>query len=617
MNFTTVLHQAKSEYAYAYNENTLHIRLKTERGAVRKVELLALDPFNWVPRNDGSMMYDLDKESIIRLEMRKEQMTEMYDCWFAEAGNLDTKRCKYCFVIETEKEKYIMGCHDRIPYKEDESELYNLFNYFNYPYICKEDLYKAPHWVAHTVWYQIFPERFCNGTPGDGRNVLPWGSEEMDGALKKFGGNLEGIIEKLDYIQKAGFTGIYLTPIFKATSSHKYDTIDYFIIDPEFGTNEIFEKLVKEAHQRGIRIMLDAVFNHCGYQHPFWQDVLMHGKESKYYDYFYILDADKPIFDGQVLDGVPQEIPREELNYRTFAYTPTMPKWNTGNPEVREYLLEAACFWTEKYHIDGWRLDVSNEVPHDFWREFRKRVKDRNPELYILGENWDNSLPWLMGDQFDAVMNYEFAMPIWKYFRKEKEGERIYSEEQFRYAIGRLLTSYPKNVTANLFNLLESHDTERILNRAGQDVSLVKLAYLFMFIFPGTPCVYYGGEIGMGGGEHSNRQCMIWEKEKQNRELFEFISRMIELRKKYDSFCSTELQWINSENSLALKKEGAKETLYVFMQKEGKTQEYVLPEELKEKCCMECISGKMVKLGKSIRLERNGYQMYMIFKETE
>lgn len=160
-----------------------------------------------------------------------------------------------------------------------------------------------------------------------------------------------------------------------------------------------------------------------------------------------------------------------------------MPKWNTGNPEVREYLLEAACFWTEKYHIDGWRLDVSNEVPHDFWREFRKRVKDRNPELYILGENWDNSLPWLMGDQFDAVMNYEFAMPIWKYFRKEKEGERIYSEEQFRYAIGRLLTSYPKNVTANLFNLLESHDTERILNRAGQDVSLVKLAYLFMFIF--------------------------------------------------------------------------------------------------------------------------------------
>lgn len=151
----------------------------------------------------------------------------------------------------------------------------------------------------------------------------------------------------MDYIQKAGFTGIYLTPIFKATSSHKYDTIDYFIIDPEFGTNEIFEKLVKEAHQRGIRIMLDAVFNHCGYQHPFWQDVLMHGKESKYYDYFYILDADKPIFDGQVLDGVPQEIPREELNYRTFAYTPTMPKWNTGNPEVREYLLEAACFWTE------------------------------------------------------------------------------------------------------------------------------------------------------------------------------------------------------------------------------------------------------------------------------
>ena len=599
MEYSAILHDMDKRFCYAIDKDLFVIRVQVKKDDIKEIILHYEDkyiPLEW-------------KDTRKTIPMKKVATSQFHDYYEAQL-QMHLICLRYYFEFtDMQGEKVYYG-----NYEFDKESITNRDRMFDCPQnLREEEMFEVPEWAANKVVYQIFPSRFAASQPIDKELWYKAPITSKD----NLHGDLRGIIDHLDHIQKLGIDVVYLTPIFKATSSHKYDTIDYFIIDPEFGTNEIFEKLVKEAHQRGIRIMLDAVFNHCGYQHPFWQDVLMHGKESKYYDYFYILDADKPIFDGQVLDGVPQEIPREELNYRTFAYTPTMPKWNTGNPEVREYLLEAACFWTEKYHIDGWRLDVSNEVPHDFWREFRKRVKDRNPELYILGENWDNSLPWLMGDQFDAVMNYEFAMPIWKYFRKEKEGERIYSEEQFRYAIGRLLTSYPKNVTANLFNLLESHDTERILNRAGQDVSLVKLAYLFMFIFPGTPCVYYGGEIGMGGGEHSNRQCMIWEKEKQNRELFEFISRMIELRKKYDSFCSTELQWINSENSLALKKEGAKETLYVFMQKEGKTQEYVLPEELKEKCCMECISGKMVKLGKSIRLERNGYQMYLIFKETE
>ena len=599
MEYSAILHDMDKRFCYAIDKDLFVIRVQVKKDDIKEIILHYEDkyiPLEW-------------KDTRKRIPMKKVATSQFHDYYEAQL-QMHLICLRYYFEFtDMQGEKVYYG-----NYEFSRECITNRDRMFDCPQnLREEEMFEVPEWAANKVVYQIFPSRFAASQPIDKELWYKAPITSKD----NLHGDLRGIMDHLDHIQKLGIDVMYLTPIFKATSSHKYDTIDYFIIDPEFGTNERFEKLVKEAHQRGIRIMLDAVFNHCGYQHPFWQDVLMHGKESKYYDYFYILDADKPIFDGQVLDGVPQEIPREELNYRTFAYTPTMPKWNTGNPEVREYLLEAACFWTEKYHIDGWRLDVSNEVPHDFWREFRKRVKDRNPELYILGENWDNSLPWLMGDQFDAVMNYEFAMPIWKYFRKEKEGERIYSEEQFRYAIGRLLTSYPKNVTANLFNLLESHDTERILNRAGQDVSLVKLAYLFMFIFPGTPCVYYGGEIGMGGGEHSNRQCMIWEKEKQNRELFEFISRMIELRKKYDSFCSTELQWINSENSLALKKEGAKETLYVFMQKEGKTQEYVLPEELKEKCCMECISGKMVKLGKSIRLERNGYQMYLIFKETE
>lgn len=611
MNFSAVIHQAKSEYAYAYGPDTLHFRIKTAKGDVGQVELLAIDPFNWVPRNDGTLVYDLDKSSLIRVNMEKEQETEYHDCWFAEVCGIVSKRTKYCFIAANENEKYIIGCHDCVPYTDDDDVLYNLFNYFNFPYINEEDLYQAPKWVAGTVWYQIFPDRFCNGTPNDARNILPWGSDGLDGAGKKFGGNLEGIIDKLDYIKQIGCDGIYLTPVFKARSSHKYDTEDYYTIDPEFGDNETMGRLVEAAHKRGIKVMLDAVFNHCGYYHPFWQDVLENGKDSKYYDCFYILDSEKPVFDGEVIDGEPQAIPRQRLNYRTFAYTPAMPKWNTGNPIVREYLMKAACFWIEKYHIDGWRLDVSNEVSHSFWREFRTRVKALNPDVYIVGENWDNSYPWLRGDQFDAVMNYEFAMPVWKYFEDSADA---YTEQQFKNAIGKLLTAYPKNVTQNLFNLLESHDTERIMNRISGRTALAKLAYLFMFTFPGSPCLYYGGEIGMNGGEHSNRQCMYWDKSKQNMELFTFIQKLAALRKEHESFRTTEFQWLASgRNSsvLAYKKTAKEEILYVLFQKGEQDVTYTLPEEMRGKKGTDAVSGKEMRLDRQIILEKYGYFVFI------
>lgn len=622
MNFSAIIHQAKSEFSYAYDKETLHIRIKTAKNDVTEMELLAVDPFNWIPRNDGTQVYDFDKKSVVKIKMEKEQETKYYDCWFAEVKGIQWRRVKYCFLAENEKEKYLIGCHDILPFMADDSRLYELSNYFNYPYINDEDLYKAPDWVSDTVWYQIFPERFCNGTPDDGRNVLSWGSDEMDGAAKKFGGNLAGIINKLDYVKNAGFTGIYLTPVFESPSSHKYDTTDYFKIDPEFGDNEDLGKLVEEAHKRGIKVMLDAVFNHCGFSHPFWQDVLKNGANSKYFDCFYIRDSQKPIFDGRVKAGIPLDIPKEKLNYRTFAFTPSMPKWNTGNPIVRKYLLEAACFWIEKYHIDGWRLDVSNEISHDFWREFRKKVKSINPDTYILGENWDNSYPWLMGDQFDAVMNYEFSTPVWNYFQTGGQGncasldkKTAYTVREFKYAFGNLLASYPKHVTKNLFNLLESHDTMRVLNRVSGRTDIVKLAYVFLFTFPGSPCVYYGGEIGMSGGEHSNRQCMIWEEEKQDQELAALIRQCAQLRKQYESFRCTALRFLDGgedEDILLYRKGGQNELLYVFLHKSSREITYSLPEELKGVKCKDCLSGGNVILQNEITLKPYGYEMYIV-----
>ena len=508
----------------------------------------------------------------------------------------------------------MIGSHDRIPYTDDESSIYNLFNYFNYPYINEEDIYTAPDWVSDTIWYQIFPERFCNGSPNDGRDLLPWGSDEMDGADKKFGGNLQGIIDKLDYIESAGFNGIYLTPIFESPSSHKYDTTDYFKIDPEFGDNETFGILVEEAHKRGIKVMLDAVFNHCGFYHPFWQDVLKYGKESKYFDCFYVLDPGKPLVQGEIEDGVPAQVYRDSLNYRTFAYTQAMPKWNTSNPIVREHLFDAACYWIENYHIDGWRLDVSNEVSHEFWRELRKKVKAAKSDIYILGENWDNSYPWLEGDQFDAVMNYEFAIPVWDYFRPAERMKPGYDVKEFRYAIGKLLTDYPKHVTRNLFNLLDSHDTERILNVAGGNEALAKLAYIFLFTYPGSPCVFYGGEIGMGGGEHSNRQCMIWEEEQQNTDMFSLIKRLSALRKQHESFRDVSFEWIDRESKADVvfyRKSSTNEMLYVILNKADVETNVLLPEDLKNSKVRECLSGDMIALESEICLDPFGYRLFL------
>src|SRR5699024_5658775 len=204
-----------------------------------------------------------------------------------------------------------------------------------------------------------------------------------------------GIIKHLDYLVDLGINGIYFTPIFKAHSNHKYDTIDYMEIDPQFGDKSTFKELVKACHEKGIRIMLDAVFNHSGYYFSQFQDVLEKGENSKYKNWFHIKDF--PI----QTDPVP--------NFDSFAFTSHMPKLNTEHPDVKQYLLDVATYWIKEFDIDGWRLDVANEVDHQFWREFRTAVKSVKQDVYILGEIWHDSMPWLQGDQFDAVMNYPFT----------------------------------------------------------------------------------------------------------------------------------------------------------------------------------------------------------------
>ncbi len=539
-------HEAKSAMAYMVDQDTLHIRLRVTKNTTDHVKMIYGDPFlykhhkdsdrhAWHPFEDGATM-------------EKTYQTEAFDYFFI-AVKPTFKRMKYAFLID---EKYLFGSREFIDLKQEPSLRYNLFNYFNFPFLNGEDRFKAPQWSEDQVWYSIFPSRFNNQNEAiNPKGTKAWDSVEDFSNNDRFGGDLEGIMAKLDYIKDMGFTGIYLTPIFFASSEHKYDTIDYKMIDPSFGTNEDFKRLVDEAHKRDIKIMLDAVFNHTGLEHPFFLDVIKNKEKSPYFNGFFIKDKTKPILplslealrqkDRKTLKKIFSD--PKKLNYHTFAFTPFMPKINTMDETMQAYLMDVTSYWMENYNIDGWRLDVSNEIPHAFWRKFRKHVKAICEDAYIVGENWDNSTPWLQGDQYDAVMNYEILFPIWQYFGLHEDFPP-YDAHEFIHRINHVLTTYPNHVLKAMYNLVDSHDTARIMTICNHDQRRVQQAYLFLFAFPGSPSIFYGGELGISG-EHDpkNRRCMPWDEKKQNHEMKAFMKKLIELRKTTDAFKQPKFIW--------------------------------------------------------------------------
>jgi len=607
----TIYHEAKSKFAYVFDKDTLHLRLIASKGKTSKVEVIYGDPFFWGPAEKDPDKWEWKIATSENTIMNKEFETELFDHFFV-AIRPEFKRAKYAFIID---KKYLYGANGIVDLDMDPEERTNLFGYFNFPFLNEEDIFDAPKWIEDQVWYSIFPERFNNGDPSiSPETVLPWGETDKYSNAQRFGGDLQGIIDKIPYLKQLGITGIYMTPIFLSNSSHKYDVIDYKKIDPAFGTNEKLGELVKVAHKNNIKVTLDAVFNHCSINHPWFQDVLKNGPKSKYFDCFYIIDKDKPVFDKDYVIGevIPREMSKKYhsdprlLNYRTFAFTPYMPKLNTSHPLMKEHLIEAALYWIKEYDIDGWRLDVSNEVSHSFWRDFRHQVKAVKKDCYIIGENWDNSNPWLMGDQYDAVMNYGILFPVWNYFGTNID-HRQYTSTEFKYRINKVLTDYPKNVLRAQYNLVDSHDTTRILEICNNDTTLVKLPYIFLFSFPGAPSLYYGGEVGLSGKhDPDNRRCMIWDKEKQDKDLFQHIKTLIKLRSKYEGFKSTEIEWIesNDRQEYIIYK---KEDIYFIISKRYKDNIISLPKELQTCTVKDIYNNTKMELGSDLHIPSYGF----------
>ncbi len=497
MNRYAVYHREKSEYSYPLDQNTVVIRLRTAKNDVEQVELFYGDRFC---RNKRT------KTQRISMEL---QSTDGYFDYYEVILSTKLRRICYYFRLNDGEELLYFfphGFQQTVP--EERNKLFQI------PYICQGDLFVTPEWAKGTVFYQIFPDRFNNGDPSnDPQSTASWDSTPK-GSLDQFGGDLQGIIDKLDYLKELGIGGIYLTPIFLANTNHKYDTIDYFEIDPQFGSKEKLSELVEKAHERGIKIILDAVLNHSSDQFFAFQDVKQNGENSRYRDWYEIHNF-----------PVDPSIP----NYECFAYVGSMPKLMTQNKEVRDYLIRVGTYWIEECNIDGWRLDVANEVDHAFWREFRNAVKEIKPKALIVGEAWNDSSAWLQGDQWDSVMNYIFTRAVIEFMAAD-----TITAEEFSNTMGKLESMYQKQAQEVLFNLLDSHDVPRFLHETGEDVDKLKLASMFQFTYKGAPMIYYGTEVGMTGGDDPLcRKGMIWEHKRQNHELFNHYQKLIKIRNEH------------------------------------------------------------------------------------
>jgi glycosidase len=363
--------------------------------------------------------------------------------------------------------------------------------------------------------YNIFPDSFA--TSYRHISLAPtaraWNGEVTQG---KLGGRIKGVTENADYLKDLGVNCIYLNPIFAAGAYHKYDTLDYYHVDPCFGTDADFAEMVGVLHGAGIRVLIDGVFNHCGWRFFAFDEVVRNGEKALYKDWFYRLEF--PVLRPDTWEEIP--------SYECFAYERLMPKLNTANPEVRDYFCGVGQHWLKEYGIDGWRLDVASDVDDGFWRAFRKAAKAVNPDALMIGEVWESAVHWLDGSMFHSSMNYDFRKHCRDFFARGSM-----DAAEFDARLTNMRMRYRKNLTYAQLNLLDSHDVSRFLSLCGGDKERLKLAVLFQMCFVGIPSVYYGDEQGISGvTEDEYRRPMVWEGDPA---LYEFYKRAIALRRQH------------------------------------------------------------------------------------
>lgn len=494
MNEQAIQHIPESKYCFATDGKTVRLRLRTDRNDdLEKVEVIF----------GGKYDFALQRKSV---EMTASFADRLFR-WYTAELSLEDVRLVYVFRI-TFKGKSFYFSEDGLSEKFDYELSY--YNCFQYAYLNECDILKPIEWIKNARFYQIFVERYDIGDSSLDKSYvnMKWGDKPTPHSFA--GGDLKGIVKRLDYIKSLGVNCIYLTPVFTADSNHKYDIKDYYETDPRFGDKKTLKELVDGAHDRGMKVVLDAVFNHCSLFLPQFQDVVKNGENSPYKDWF-VIKSFSP------------------LTYECFASCEYMPKFDTGNKQTRDFLIGIGKYWIENFDIDGWRLDVSDEVSHDFWRQFRKEIKELKPDCLLLGENWHDANSFLKGEEFDGIMNYAFTKACLDFYAFGNFTPKMFADK-----LNEILMRNTDAVNLMMLNLLDSHDTHRFLTRVGGDLNKLKSALAVMFFFVGAPCIYYGTEIALEGGyDPDNRRTMNWEKAAKETALKELIRELSKLKELY------------------------------------------------------------------------------------
>ncbi|HIU18808.1 MAG TPA: glycoside hydrolase family 13 protein [Candidatus Limiplasma stercoravium] len=472
IHLDAIYHMPWLEYRHALPDGRVCLRLRTGRDDFTRVNVKVTSNYDAPDFFEAAHVYPMERAY-------RDEWHDYYEAVFEPHD----RRLKYLFVLSCDDlvlKLDAFGLHAGADAPEDVGEAFA----FAYAYPAQP----MPEWARGCAGYQIFPDRFRREPSPDDENVEPWDSDRIQNEYR-FGGNLRGILKAVPYLKDLGVTLIYTTPIFLSDSSHRYNTFDYYRVDPLLGTQDDLRALCEELHRNGMRIVLDGVFNHCGERFAPFVDAVQNGPSSPYYDWF--------CFDNH-----------EACGYHTFGHWKYMPKLNLKNEACAQYFLEVGRYWLRQCGIDGWRLDVSPEVWPDFWRRFRRMMKEENPDSLMVAECWDDSREWLaQGDMFDSTMHYVLSRAIWNRFCYRKT-----SACQFDWAVNRAAALYAQRTQEVLWTFLGSHDTQRLRTRAGGDVRMLHAAAFFQFTYLGTPIIYYGDELGMEGGEDPYcRYPMRWD----------------------------------------------------------------------------------------------------------
>lgn len=496
MNLAAIRHEATQDYCFCLEPGKFLFRLQTGKEDLRSVTLHTRDKY--LPLKI--------KDTRRSVPMKWVACDGLRDYYEAEL-EFRVVCLRYCFELEdcSGHRTFFSNCGftDEIP--EDMERL------FDCPQTLREEeCFLAPAWAANKVVYQIFPSRFASHKPVQDS---VWYQAPI-GPKADLGGSLKGITSRLEYVRDLGVDVIYLTPIFYSHSTHKYDTIDYYTIDPSFGTEEDLKELVRRAHQLGLRVILDGVFNHTSPEFFAFADLIENREDSPYKDWYYVEKF--PICRVPGLH-----------NYKCFGYFWGMPKVNLRCPSAAAYFTDVALYWLRNAGVDGWRLDVADEISHDFWRGFRKAVKAEFPEALIVGEIWHHAPDFLQGDQWDSVMNYPFYRSILDF-----AASGTMTASAFLGNLGFQRGNTHSAAYPLLWNLAGSHDTARLLYLCGENKQRQKLAAALQLLMPGMPMIYYGDEVAMTGGKDPDcRRGMLWEEDRQDQDMLCWYRRLLKLRR--------------------------------------------------------------------------------------